>query len=87
MTSGFPPEADIVRAGRHVSKVSKAEVADAFSNYLVAVAQAPSSVGHASLQTRLGAMVCFSRLELTLHGSLALSLAEDVVVLPLHTRR
>ena len=28
----------------------------------------------------------FSRLELTLHGSLALSLAADVVVLPLHTR-
>ena len=32
------------------------------------------------------ATVCSSRLELTLHGSLALSLAADVVVLPLHTR-
>src|SRR6266581_5948295 len=37
-------------------------------------------------KTRLGATVCFSRLELTLHGSLVLSLAADVVVLPLHTR-
>ena len=42
--------------------------------------------GHTSLQSRLGATVCFSRLELTLHGSLALSLAADAVVLPLHTR-
>jgi hypothetical protein len=33
-----------------------------------------------------GATVCFSRLELTLHGSSALSVAADVVVLPLHTR-
>jgi hypothetical protein len=33
-----------------------------------------------------GATVCFSRLELTLHGSPALCLAADVVVLPLHTR-
>jgi len=33
-----------------------------------------------------GATVCFSRLELTLHGSPALFLAADVVVLPLHTR-
>ena len=32
------------------------------------------------------ATVCFSRLELTLHGSPALCLAADVVVLPLHTR-
>ncbi len=32
------------------------------------------------------AVLRFSRLELTLHGSLALSLAADVVVLPLHTR-
>jgi hypothetical protein len=39
-----------------------------------------------SKKTRLGATVCFSRLELTLHGSLVLSLAADVVVLPLHTR-
>ena len=37
-------------------------------------------------KTHLGAIVCFSRLELTLHGSLVLSLAADVVVLPLHTR-
>ena len=37
-------------------------------------------------KTRLGATVCFSKLELTLHGSLVLSLAADVVVLPLHTR-
>ena len=36
--------------------------------------------------SRLGATVWFSRLELTLHGSLALTLAADVVVLPLHTR-
>src|ERR1700731_151867 len=33
-----------------------------------------------------GAKVCFSRLELTLHGSPVLCLAADVVVLPLHTR-
>ena len=32
------------------------------------------------------ATVCFSKLVLTLHGSFALSLAADVVVLPLHTR-
>src|SRR3982074_3160152 len=36
--------------------------------------------------TATGATVCFSRLELTLHGSPALCLAADVVVLPLHTR-
>jgi hypothetical protein len=35
---------------------------------------------------RLGATVCFSRLELTLHGSPAVFLAADVVVLPLRTR-
>jgi hypothetical protein len=35
---------------------------------------------------RLDTTVWFSRLVLTLHGSLALSLAADVVVLPLHTR-
>jgi hypothetical protein len=34
----------------------------------------------------LGATVCFSRLELTLHGSPAVFLAAGVVVLPLHTR-
>ena len=39
-----------------------------------------------AVQRRLGATVWFSRLELTWHGSLALSLAADVVVLPLHTR-
>jgi len=32
------------------------------------------------------AAVCFSSLEPTLHGSPALFLAADVVVLPLHTR-
>src|SRR5260370_32034692 len=48
-----------------------------------------ASAARASLgprKTRLGATVCFSKLELTLHGSLVLSLAADVVVLPLHTR-
>jgi hypothetical protein len=34
----------------------------------------------------LGATVCFSKLELTLHGSPVLFLAADVVVLPLYTR-
>jgi hypothetical protein len=34
----------------------------------------------------LGATVCFSRKELTSHGSPARGLAADVVVLPLHTR-
>src|SRR6266404_9904281 len=38
------------------------------------------------LSSATGATVCFSRLELTLHGSPALCLAADVVVLPLHTR-
>src|SRR3984893_5698889 len=36
--------------------------------------------------SRPGATVCFSRLELTLHGSPALCLAADVVVLPLRAR-
>jgi len=34
----------------------------------------------------VGATVCFSRIELTSHGSPARGLAADVVVLPLHTR-
>jgi hypothetical protein len=34
----------------------------------------------------LGATVCFSRIELTSHGSPARGLAADVVILPLHTR-
>ena len=38
------------------------------------------------LSSATGATVCFSRLELTLHGSPAPCLAADVVVLPLHTR-
>src|SRR5258708_3193772 len=38
------------------------------------------------LSSATAATVCFSRLELTLHGSPALCLAADVVVLPLHTR-
>ena len=38
------------------------------------------------LRSAAGATVCFSRLELTLHGSPAVCLAADVVVLPLHTR-
>jgi hypothetical protein len=32
MTSGFPPEADIVTAGRHVSKVPRTEVAVSFDH-------------------------------------------------------
>jgi len=53
---------------------------------LAAVDMSPSSASLGPRKTRLGATVCFSRLELTLHGSLVLSLAADVVVLPLHTR-
>jgi hypothetical protein len=46
-----------------------------------------TSCAGASRPYRLGATVCFSRLELILRGSLALSPAADVVVLPLRTRR
>jgi hypothetical protein len=38
------------------------------------------------ISPNLIATVCFSRLGLTLHGSTALCLAADVVVLPSHTR-
>jgi len=46
----------------------------------------PAQASLGPRKTRPGATVCFSRLELTLHGSFVLSLAADVVVLPLHTR-
>ena len=42
--------------------------------------------GGPSVKRRCTATVWFSRLVLTLHGSLVLSLAADVVVPPLHTR-
>jgi hypothetical protein len=46
----------------------------------------PAQASLGPRKTRLGATVCFSMLGLTLHGSLVLSVAADVVVLPLHTR-
>src|ERR1700751_600834 len=43
--------------------------------------------GDGGMLVRLaGATVCFSRLELTLHGSPVICRAADVAVLPLHTR-
>src|SRR5712671_6429267 len=76
MFSALPSNSDIARYLWHFSK-------GANRARLRHVARA-SSLG--PRKTRLGATVCFSRLELTLHGSLVLSLAADVVVLPLHTR-
>jgi hypothetical protein len=50
------------------------------------VPKSAATGGHASSENPLRHYRVFSRLELTLHGLLALSLAANVVVLPLHTR-
>src|SRR6267378_4010519 len=71
-----PSNSDIARYLWHFSKGPTEHVLD----------MSPAQASLGPRKTRLGATVCFSRLELTLHGSLVLSLAADVVVLPLHTR-
>jgi hypothetical protein len=50
-----------------------------------AAREGPASSAMAN-RVRLDHPVCFSRIELTSHGSPARGLAADVVVLPLHTR-
>jgi hypothetical protein len=72
------------QVGKQVNRVGYA-AADHFRRS--ACFKSAVTSGHTSLQSRLGATVWLSRLELTSHGSLALSLAADAVVLPLHTRR
>src|ERR1700716_1087755 len=76
MFSALPSNSDVARYLWHFSKGPTEHVLD----------MSPAQASLGPRKTRLGATVCFSRLELTLHGSLVLSLAADVVVLPLHTR-
>ena len=72
MFSALPSNSDIARYLKRANR------------HTLDMSPAQASLG--PRKTRLGATVCFSMLGLTLHGSLVLSVAADVVVLPLHTR-